>query len=87
MYYFCYMCNEFYDKIILFKCKRFKDGRFRYKNTGSSHLNHFSSEIYCAQSNVLAFIFFIAGTKRDIFVIGGDSFRDAVNLISFLLLP
>ena len=26
-------------KINLFKYKRFKDGRCRYKNTGSSHLN------------------------------------------------
>ena len=84
----CVTCvMSFTVKIILFKYKRFKDERFRYKNTGSSHLNHFSSEIYCAQSDLLTFISLISGTKRDIFVIRVDSFRDAVNLISFFLLP
>ena len=65
------MCNacvacvmNFTVEIILFKYKRFKDGRFRYKNTGSSHLNHLSSEIHCAQSDVLTCIFLISGTKR-----------------------
>ena len=37
----CY--NVFTKKINLFKCGGFKDGRYTYKNTGSSHHNIFLS--------------------------------------------
>ena len=39
MKYICY--DDFTIKTNLFKCKRFKDGRCTYKNTGSSHLKSY----------------------------------------------
>ena len=48
------MCYKgFTIKISLFQSKRFEDGKYTYKNTGSSHLNVNKTYILSTQANTL----------------------------------